>query len=499
MVRSGIDRAPAASRADTPAPVVSAPRAQRSLVHKLTLALVWIAVFAGAYVATEPAPVDVLTIGLIVLLPVVGLTAIGAPHIVYLGLWLTVMATSLVAAGFADDAARAITHVGVSTYLCLASFVFAAFVARRPHAHTRLILNAYAVSAIFASLMGVIGYLDLIPGVRDFFTVHQRATGGFKDPNVFAAFLVPPAIYLMDTALNARPLRAILSAAGAGIVGLALLLSFSRGAWVNFIVAAIVYGHLSFVMAATNRHRVKLILNGVVMLLGLVVLIAAATQFDAVSKLFDQRANLDQSYDEGPEGRFGGQIKAIRIILESPLGLGALHFGGNFHPEAPHNVYISMFLNGGWLGGALHIFLVVVTVGWGLRAVLRGRWPSGAMLVIYAAFVGMAVEGFVIDSDHWRHFYLVMGLLWGQMFLKPTEVVALVALPASAGRKRAQRMPSLALLPRNPRRKPRIVGLALPPPPTTAVAPFPRRRKKRQPKRAARILGPAALAISGRT
>ena len=30
----------------------------------------------------------------------------------------------------------------------------------------------------------------------------------------------------------------------------------------------------------------------------------------------------------------------------------------------------------------------------------------------------MAVEGLVIDSDHWRHFYLIMAMIWG-MALAP--------------------------------------------------------------------------------
>jgi hypothetical protein len=28
-------------------------------------------------------------------------------------------------------------------------------------------------------------------------------------------------------------------------------------------------------------------------------------------------------------------------------------------------------------------------------------------------FVGEIGESIVIDSDHWRHFFLVMGLVWG--------------------------------------------------------------------------------------
>ena len=34
------------------------------------------------------------------------------------------------------------------------------------------------------------------------------------------------------------------------------------------------------------------------------------------------------------------------------------------------------------------------------------------MIAAYAAFVGEAVEGFIVDTDHWRHFFLVLGLVW---------------------------------------------------------------------------------------
>jgi len=28
-------------------------------------------------------------------------------------------------------------------------------------------------------------------------------------------------------------------------------------------------------------------------------------------------------------------------------------------------------------------------------------------------FVGEAFEGLIVDTDHWRHFFLVLGLVWG--------------------------------------------------------------------------------------
>jgi len=29
------------------------------------------------------------------------------------------------------------------------------------------------------------------------------------------------------------------------------------------------------------------------------------------------------------------------------------------------------------------------------------------------AHVGEILEGFVIDTDHWRHFFLLLGMIWG--------------------------------------------------------------------------------------
>ncbi len=38
---------------------------------------------------------------------------------------------------------------------------------------------------------------------------------------------------------------------------------------------------------------------------------------------------------------------------------------------------------------------------------------QGFFVISTAAFVGLVVEDLVIDSDHWRHFFIFMGLVWG--------------------------------------------------------------------------------------
>lgn len=477
--------------------------AGRSAAHLVSLALVWLTIFSGFLVITEPAPIDILLMGLVVLLPVVGLARIERGNLVYLFAWLAITACEFVASMLAVDVTPAIVHTAVSLYLCLASFMLAAFIARNPEAHTRLIVNAYIASAIVGALLGIIGYFDLVPGASNVFTRFDRASAGFKDPNVYAPFLVPAILLLLHKLLASRFVGAMMASIGLAVTSLALLLTFSRGAWVNLVIGGLVYAWLAFVTARTDRQRLKLIGLLTLSLLVSVGVVIAALEIDEVARLFDQRAALNQSYDLGPEGRFGGQAKAMRFILDHPLGLGPLQFGGVHHPEHPHNIYLSMFLNAGWLGGTLYLLMIVALAVFGLRAVLRRRWASPYLLAIYAAFIGVAIEGYVVETDHWRHFYILAGLLWG-LAIEPVQVASRMPRILAAAPKRRRtativphpimpltaRMALDQSLKRPPRRKARVLGIA-PPRPPRMMAPPPPKRRRREPRRRARIVGTA--------
>ena len=75
------------STAASDRPAAGAP-ARRSAVHWLALALVWITVASGSVVFTEPAPVDVLTISLVVVLPMLGLVFITRGLVLFYGAWM---------------------------------------------------------------------------------------------------------------------------------------------------------------------------------------------------------------------------------------------------------------------------------------------------------------------------------------------------------------------------------------------------------------------------
>ncbi|MFM9768124.1 hypothetical protein ACKI1V_44010, partial [Streptomyces scabiei] len=88
---------------------------------------------------------------------------------------------------------------------------------------------------------------------------------------------------------------------------------------INLVVAAGIYGALAYATAPSARAReriVALVVTGA----GVMALITAgALQDDRIGSFFKERASLTQSYDEGPAGRFGGQQKAMQLILENPL------------------------------------------------------------------------------------------------------------------------------------------------------------------------------------
>ncbi len=174
LIRDRIDPAP---------PAAAAPK---SVAHQLCLTIVWITVALGSLVFIEPAPTDLLTMGLFGLLPVVGLFAyherIAAPFAVM----LAISALEFLAANFAFDPDVAAKHNAVSLYLFGAAFLFAGFIVKRPAAHAKLILNAYLVSAVLAAALGIVGYLDLFDGAYETLTRYDRASGTFKDPTYSA-------------------------------------------------------------------------------------------------------------------------------------------------------------------------------------------------------------------------------------------------------------------------------------------------------------------------
>lgn len=389
---------------------------------------------------SEPAPVDFLLMGLILLLPVIGLAPLDRTLIVYLCLWLVVGAGGFVASILAFDLVVSMKHSFITLYLSIASVLLGGFVARAPERHVHLMMSAYTVAAVVATVAGLVGYFGI--AFEELFTHYSRARGTFKDPNVFGAFLAPAIVYCVYLWLNRPGPRSLVPLAVAGLLVFGVLLSFSRGAWSNAALSLLTFGYLSFVTAPSNRQQLRLFLLGFFGVIGIVLVVIAALQVDEIRELMQQRAAVTQSYDDGPEGRYGGHDKAKALILENPLGIGARQFAEHYHPEDVHHVYLSMLLNAGWLGGAVYALIVLATFLNGLYGAFRRTCFQGLYLAVYSAYVGTAAEGLIVDTDHWRHFFILLAMVWGMLIAGRREAAvrsgirAANELPTLAGRRR---------------------------------------------------------------
>ena len=130
----------------------------------------------------------------------------------------------------------AVIWVLVSVFLSLTAIFFAAMLGTNTEARLRWLLRGYIAAAVVVSLLAIAGYFGCSAAVGCS-CCYSRATGTFKDPNVFAAFLVLPGA-AHPAAHAGRPPFASSSAACLLllIVMGGLFLSFSRAAWGQFVL-----------------------------------------------------------------------------------------------------------------------------------------------------------------------------------------------------------------------------------------------------------------------
>jgi O-antigen ligase len=233
-----------------------------------------------------------------------------------------------------------------------------------------------------------------------------RAKALFEDPNVYGPFLIPIALILIEEILTPRLLRMRTSTKLVLLLVLlvGLLLSYSRGAWVNFVVAAMTMLGVLAMRRGGARRAVGVL---VVLVLGAVA-VGGVLAVSGSLEFLEERARL-QTYDSE---RFAAQRQGIAFGEQNLLGIGP----GQFEVRATvvsHNLYVRALSEQGFLGLFAALAIVLTTLVMALRNAVLGRDTYGVgSAALLGAWVGIAIESFVIDSNHWRHLWLVAALIW---------------------------------------------------------------------------------------
>ncbi len=379
----------------------------------LVTGAIFFGVFLSGFVIVEPAPYDLAMAGFIGLAFVLGLriSRTVAPLLILLAL---LFAGGLVSMTQMADIENTPLYLAITLFLSMTAVFFAAAIEARPALYSVICLG-WLAAAIGTGTLGILGYFGAFPG--ELFTLYSRAAGAFKDPNVFGPFLVFPTIFVLHRLMTGNPLRMPLYVLALLFLIFAILLSFSRGAWGLLAVTTLMLTFALFVQSASGRFRLRIaamsLMGGMLLVLAIIV----ALQIPAVGDLFSERAQLVQDYDGGRHGRFDRFRIGFAMAMEHPLGIGPLVFG-KLLGEDTHNIWLKTLMDYSWLGFAAFLTLVVWTVAGGFRILFRDRPWQPYLLCAWIVFIGTVALGTVIDINHWRHVYVLLGMIWGAMALE---------------------------------------------------------------------------------
>jgi len=399
-----------------PAPVLAIS------TERLRCLLLWLTGASGAIVFIEPSPYEVISFLTLAMFIIGGLTL--SPKLLPLGILLI-----LVNIGYSISASAVIDERGVamwlltSWYLALTALFFATMLGANTEARLEALTRGCLLGGVIAALAAIIGYSRIYPGANELLLLYDRARGTFKDPNVLGAFLVLPSLLALQRTISGNMAQAVRAAMLLALLVAAILLSFSRAAWGQVVFASMIVLLLTFLTTRSSSQRLRIVLLTITGVIVMALFVAALLSIDIVAQLFKERASLNQSYDVGEQGRFARHTLGAVLALDMPFGIGPLQFNKYF-PEDPHNSYLNAFMAGGWLAGACYPTLVLLSLAFGLRAVFTTTPWQQTTIVVYAGYVGIATESIVIDTDHWRHSFLILGILWGLIAATRTYAAA---------------------------------------------------------------------------
>ena len=184
---------------------------------------------SGALVFIEPSPYEIASLTAIVIFAVGGLSV----HVALLPFAILLILINIGYTASANallDQKNVLIWIVTSWYLAVTAMFFAAMLGTNTQARLAALMRGCMIAGVIAAAAGVAAYFRLIPGSAELL-LYDRARGTFKDPNVFGAFLVLPALLALQMVIAGRFARAARGMLLLALFTVAILLSFSRAAW----------------------------------------------------------------------------------------------------------------------------------------------------------------------------------------------------------------------------------------------------------------------------
>jgi len=354
------------------------------------------------FVRTEPAPVDALSVALLLIGFLVGrlsLETLSRTTLLHLTVWGFLM-TNLLALWLSDSFDESLRYTTITFYLLAFAYFVRLYLTDRNAVH--VVLLGYSISVLLSCVLLGLSYLGAVD--QTLFLTERRAAAFFKDPDVFGPFPIMMVLLLLNDVWHPRsrliPGPRLVKVFCAVLCTVAIVLSFSRAAFINLTVSLAVYLVLN--LRELSPKRLGWLLGSAV--LGVGAIAGTLSQLGLTEFLWG-RASL-QPYDTN---RFATHARGIDVGLGHLLGIGPGML------ERAHSLYIRTFAEYGVFGALFLYSAIALVVARILGCAIReSGTPSGPLAsVVGACLVGMLVNSLVIDTLHWRQFWFVWALAWG--------------------------------------------------------------------------------------
>lgn len=373
-------------------------------------ALLALVLATSGFVQFEPAPSDALFfvfVGAVCLWPSsVNLRGFNMVAMAGAGIFLLGNFASLMASEAHVHATR---YLAITIYMLLLFVLVAGWIGRHGEESAMTLQRAFCIGALIVAGIGILARFGIMPNPERYFLGEGalRIRSTFKDPNVFSPYIVAASMLVINDALTLR--RDARNALVYGIAfALAILFAFSRGGMLHFAVSLLCYGAAVVFVIRQSEVTKRLVflasIAGVALVAGLGYALAAA----GLGEFFSERMTL-QSYDTSE--RFVMQALALDVAAHNPLGIGPGEWSarGTFAND-PHSTCLRVLAENGFLG----LLGWLVWLGACCTTCLLGVFRRNRYSTLYACYgailFGIFVEGFVIDTLHWRHLFFIASL-----------------------------------------------------------------------------------------
>ena len=364
----------------------------------------------SSIVIVEPAPVDAVMLLLLAIGTVMGTVRLAAISILPVVLLTGLALANVVSISLAADPARAVWYFLVTFYLMMSWALCVGALDMGGMPLLQVIFRGYSFAAFISVALALTSYFHLI-GFQSYLLLYGRPKGLFKDPNVYGPFLVPIAVMAITGCL---PIASrFWQACMAVVASMGIALSYSRACWINYVVSLALFVVLDLVLPSRSPEAHSISLSRV-LVFGAIALFAvlAIVQVPSVQTMLAARLGQNGMHDYD-QTRFQTQRMAVQAAIDHPLGIGPGQSEATFK-YATHSSYMRVLSENGLFGLCCFIGFALASVVQAVRKACLAETTAwrGLFVASAACICGQLINSGVVDTVHWRHFWILLALPW---------------------------------------------------------------------------------------